>query len=403
MKTKKVTIPALRVKQNIGEFYISSISAKDLVEISYSDVRRLAKEERDVERYLGIQRPIKKTRVNQIKKYLEGNDATFPTSVIIAVDEKCVEINELQNGFLQLKLFSFTPDENTDEQAIPFGKIAKVIDGQHRIAAFLDEQENWSFDFSNENSEFEFNLSIFIGADISDQANIFATVNLAQTKVNKSLVYDLTGLSKTSSPYKTCHNVAVLLDGEKSSPFFERIKRLGVATPGRSKEPLTQQSFVESLVRFISPDPLDDRNKLLDGKRLSRAELSTLRKCPFRNLFLDGKDAEIAKIIYNYFNAVCQKWPNSWNNIQSTGNLLPRANAFKALMKFLKDDVYPEIVGDDFGEIPTTQDFLPFLNKADLKDSDFTARNFSPGSSGQSAFLKVLRGELSRTDILEPH
>ena len=72
-------------------------------------------------------------------------------------------------------------------------------------------------------------------------------------------------------------------------------------------------------------------------------------------------------------------------------------------MKFLKDDVYPEIVGDDFGEIPTTQDFLPFLNKADLKDSDFTARNFSPGSSGQSAFLKVLRGELSRTDILEPH
>lgn len=100
---------------------------------------------------------------------------------------------------------------------------------------------------------------IFIGADVAEQANIFATVNLAQTKVNKSLVYDLTELAKTQSPHKSCHNVAVVIDREESSPLFRRIKRLGTATPGRKHEPLTQAAFVESLVKFISGDPTQDR------------------------------------------------------------------------------------------------------------------------------------------------
>jgi hypothetical protein len=39
-------------------------------------------------------------------------------------------------------------------------------------------------------------------------------------------VYDLTELAKTRSPHKTCHDVAVVLDNESSSPFYQRIKRL---------------------------------------------------------------------------------------------------------------------------------------------------------------------------------
>ena len=86
------------------------------------------------------------------------------------------------------------------------------------------------------NQSFEVNVAIFIGVDIADQAAIFSTVNLAQTKVNRSLVYDLFEYSKTRSPEKTCHDVAVLLDRVPESPFFEKIKRLGVATEGRFGE-----------------------------------------------------------------------------------------------------------------------------------------------------------------------
>lgn len=389
--------PVLKVSQPIGDFYIASIDAEDLVDISYRDVRRLAKDQRDVEKYLGIQRPIKPQRIKEIKKYIEGNDATFPTSVILAVDEKCAEFKDNEDGTGVLMLHEYETEDPENEESIPFDKVAKVIDGQHRIAAFMDENDNWNFEFDDR--KFFINVSIFIGADISEQANIFATVNLAQTKVNKNLVYDLTELSNHPSPHKTCHNVSVMLDRETSSPFYERIKRLGTATPGRVHEPLTQAAFVEELVRFISTDPVDDRNKLLAGKSIPKANEKELTKTPFRNLFLRGAETDIAEILYNYFGAVRRKWPNSWASIDRKGNLLPRSNAFKALMKYLRYDVYLDLVGDEIGRIPTEDEFFPYFDRIECRDDDFTTRNFSPGSGGQSAFLKLLRGQVKISDL----
>jgi DGQHR domain-containing protein len=397
MNVKSLSFPALKVRQPIGEFYIASIAAKDLVEISYADVRRLASEQRDVERYLGIQRPVNPSRIKAIKQYIEGGDATFPTSVIIAVDQKCAEFDN-ETNILTLKPFDPSDNNIEDEDNIPYEKIAKVLDGQHRIAGFMDEKDNWCFEY--EEKDFDINLSIFIGADISEQANIFATVNLAQTKVNKSLVYDLTDLAKTKSPYKTCHKVAVALDGHEQSPLHKRIKRLGVATPGRNHEPLTQASFVESLVKFISANPAQDRNDLMDGKKLKIASQDELRKLPFRNLFIEDKDLDISEIIYNYFSAIRMKWPTAWEAIDQKGNLLPRSNAFKAFMKFLKEDVYLDIVGRNVGSIPRIDDFYPYFDKVTLSDKDFTTRNFAPGSGGQSTFLKILRNEISLEEIL---
>ena len=399
MEKFSLKLPVLKVDQPIGVFFIASMKAKDLVSISYSDVRRLAKDRRDLEKYLGIQRPVSPSRIKQIKRYIEGPDATFPTSVILSVDEKCAELEEIDDGLGYLTLQPFLSDDEGVEASIDTKKIAKVIDGQHRIAAFMDEKENWTFDDDTRN--FDINVAIFVGADVAEQANVFATVNLQQTKVNKSLVYDLTELAKTPSPFKTCHNVAVVLDAEKSSPFHERIKRLGTATPGRKKEPLTQQSFVESLVKFVSADPVADRNQLLEGRRLKKADLNTLKERPFRNLFIDGNELDIAEILFNFFDAVREKWPNSWEAINVTGNLLPRSNAFQALMRYLKDDVYLSLVGDDIGRIPSKQEFMPFFDNIDLRDEACTARNFGPGRGGQSTFLKLLRGQLTLDEIVE--
>ncbi len=392
-------LPVLRVSQPIGDFYIASMLASDLVEISYSDVRRLVKDQRDLERYLGIQRPVSPKRIRDIKKYLEGRDATFPTAVIVAVDERCAEYKHKSESEGVLTLRPYQPDADSDDDPIPYEKIAKVIDGQHRIAAFMSDDDNDRFEFDN--GDFDINLSIFIGADVAEQANIFATVNLAQTKVNKSLVYDLTELATKRSPHKSCHNVAVVLDGEETSPLFHRIKRLGTATPGRAYEPLTQAGFVESLVKFLSGDPVEDRNQLLAGKKLKTATNEELEKCPFRNLFIEKKDLDIAEILFNYFTAVEKKWPKSWNASRESKNLLPRSNAFKAFMKFLKDDVYLEIVGQEYGWIPEVDEFAKYFKPIKVTDKDFNTQNFVPGSGGQSTFLKMLRREITLDDMVE--
>ncbi len=391
INSKKLEVNVLKVQQPIGDFYIASLNALELVEIAYTDVRRLVTEERDVEKYLGVQRPLSSKRVKEIKKYVCSPDATFPTSVIIAIDERCVTYNPKSNMLL---LEPYIAIDEPSEESIPYNKIARVLDGQHRIAGFIQNEE---FDKTN---PFDINVAIFVGADISDQANIFATVNLAQTKVRKSLVYDLTELAETKSPYKTCHNVAVALDSIDTSPFYSRIKRLGVATPGRKHETLTQATFVESLVKFISINPTSDRNMLLEGKSLPAATKEELIKCPFRNLFIEDNDFDIAEILYNYFEAVRIKWPDSWNAV-GTKNLLPKSNAFKAFMRYLKEDVYIELVGEDnIGKIPSVSDFEPFFENVRLSDSDFNSQNFIPGGEGQATFLKILRDEIKLDEFI---
>jgi DGQHR domain-containing protein len=132
--TELLSVQAQVVEQPIGQFFIASIPARQLVEIAFADIRRL--HDRDIERYLGIQRPLKEARVNAIRRYILGSDSTFPTAIIISIDEKCAEYDE-QEGMLSL--YPAPASEDADE--VPFKKIAQILDGQHRLAGFLDEHE----------------------------------------------------------------------------------------------------------------------------------------------------------------------------------------------------------------------------------------------------------------------
>lgn len=396
MDKDSVSLSVIEVNQRIGKFYIASIGAQDLVRIAHFDARRI--ELRDVERYIGIQRPLDDKRVKQIKEYLKSPDASFPTGVVLSIDERCADFDE--DGHIILTPFVSEFDDEMME-SIPLDKVAKILDGQHRIAAFIDKNGDFDLDLWNiVGGRFDFNVNVFVGLDIDEQANIFATVNLAQTKVNPSLAYDLQGLSKTRSPFKTCHQVAVALDSvDPSSPLFERIKRLGVKTKGRvSSEPLTQAAFVESLVKFISDKPFQDRVDFLNNKTPPLANEEELKKLPFRNLFLQNKDTDIALIIYNYFIAVKETWSQAWEATNAEGNILPRSNAFKALMRYLKN-IYPELVNYNYGQVPTKEELIDALSHIAATDEDFTSGNFRPGSGGESAFYRLLTGQITMADL----
>jgi DGQHR domain-containing protein len=338
------SFPCIRVKQPIGEFFIGSMDCKKLCDISYFDVRRIMQEEREIETYLGIQRPLNKKRVKEIAEYVKTVDASFPTSIILAIPSMCASYDD---DMKEMTLSNYL--EGSEEEHILYRQIAKVLDGQHRIEGLQDYS----------GPIFELNISIFVDIDIAEQAYIFSTVNLAQTKVNKSLVYDLFDLAKSRSPQKVCHNIAVALDSHSASPFYQRIKRLGVSTRGRFGETLTQATFVQSLMKYISKEENIDRDIYKRKRTPKKIDDEASKQLIFRNMMIDEKDVEITDIVFNYFDAVRERWPEAWN-ASGRGIMLNKTNGFKGLMRFLRV-AYLSLT--DPGGVPMKEEFFEILIK----------------------------------------
>lgn len=377
------SVNALQVRQPLGEFFIASMPSKKLCEIANFDVRRMLKE-RDIETYLGIQRPLSQHRVDELQRYVRTVDACFPTAIILAVEGRSAVFDSSTNKL------TLRNDPNPEDGFDPiyYRNIAKVLDGQHRIAGLMEYPKD----------DFQVNVSIFVDIDIEDQAYIFSTVNLAQTKVNRSLAYDLAELTKTPSPQKTCHNIAVALDQLATSPLHHRIKRLGTATPGRTIELLTQATFVESLMPFISSTPTLDRDILKRGLKLSPPSPAEIEKHPLRPFFVNHEDLKIADVIFRYFSAVQDRWPTAWNSDEK-GVILNRTNGFRALMRALKpicNTLKPHKT------LPSKDDFSELFKKVNIQDNEFTVDNFKPGTSGESLlYTKLVEGmALSNQKVL---
>jgi len=360
-----IEFKCLEVRQPIGTFYVGVMDFSEVLQISYADVRRI--ELREVEIVLGIQRPLSDKRVDEIRKYVRTLDATFPTGVILAVDQWGE--NEEQNAI-------YDQDRGVMKVRKDI-RVAKIIDGQHRIAGLLNY----------EGPPFQLNVTLFIDMDVEDQAMVFATINLTQTKVNKSLVYDLYDFAVARGPQKTAHNIAKLLNSQANSPLQGRIKILGKAT-GKPYEYLTQASFVERLMVYISKDPQQDRDDMKRGKRPHRATPTgeTEGLLIFRNMFLDARDEEIALVLWNYFGAVAERWKEAWNSVE-VGFVLNRTTGFAGLMRFLPI-AYLKVSKP--GGVPKKGEFEKVFAPIEIADAEFHKDIFLPGTGGEKRLFEAL-------------
>jgi DGQHR domain-containing protein len=370
---RALSLKVLPISQPIGDFFIGVLPSDQLCEITDFDVRRLVGE-RGFETYLGIQRPLDSKRVKQIQQYVQTKDACFPAGVILSVASRCASYNEADGS---LELHNFFDEENPGED-VHYRAIAKVIDGQHRIEGLKRYV----------GPIFQVGVSIFIGIDVAEEGYVFSTVNLAQTKVNRSLATDLYELATTDSPQKLCHNVAVTLDEEEGSPFYHRIKRLGVATQGRFDETLTQATVYDMLMPYLSKDPVKDRDLYLRGKKAEKASSLESRKLIFRNMFIEGQELEIVDIIWNYFDAVRLCWPEAWNS-NRRGNILNKTNGFRALMRFLRL-AYLAVV-QKIGDVPTAEQFKRIFDRMDLNPDEFNSELYLPGTGGEAHLFRVFK------------
>ena len=356
MNELPIQFNCIQVTQPIGTFYVGAIEAGDLLGISFADVRRI--EDQDIDKYLGIQRELSQPRIKELREYVRTIDATFPTSIIIAISSENAVFDQ-EKMIMQIK-------RNAG--------VARIIDGQHRIAGLGDYQRR----------NFQLNVTVFVDMDLEDQAMVFATINLKQTKVSKSLAYDLYEFTKSRSQQKTCHNVAKLLNKKEDSPFRNKIKILGVAT--NLEETLTQATFVDKLIGYISKNPMQDRDVLKRGDRPAMAGIQESRRLIFRNMFLDERDAEIADVLWQYFKAIETRWPVAWPTLYR-GNILNRTTGFSALMRFLRE-AYLNLV--EPGSLVTMTQFLGIFAQIDLNDEHFNSEKYKTGTGGEASLYNDL-------------
>lgn len=410
-KIEYIELPYIEVTQPIGSFIICSMAWQNIIDISYADIRKITEssENNDLDNYLGIQRTVSKNRTKDISQYVTNIDATFPTSIILHIKSKSLFFN---GELIEIYDDQFIEDNSENIKEIKniftseYGKIkirkddriAKILDGQHRIEGFREAINKGEII-----TKFDFNVTIFVDLDLDDQAQIFSVINKAQTKVNKSLVYDLYEYAKNRSPQKTAHDIVRVLNKSKQSAFYRKIKILGTS---QDAETIAQATLAELIIDCISKNPMEDRDKLKKQSLFGRSglnkesDINEIKRRIFRNLFIAEKDEIIYKIINNYFNAIAEKWPRAWKNdpiIEK--NIISKSTGIIAFFRFLRY-LYNEI-GQRDSEI-SKETFLKIFNQIPIDDVEFNTDKYKPGSSGQSLLFKDLVGfhEKNRKPIL---
>lgn len=373
----------IKVTQPLGDFFIGKMRFEDLLKIAFADVRRIERDEQTgYESYFGIQRKLSENRVKEISEYVTTLDATFPSSILLAIEEYSIDNYTLETSDIPNIIF----DNKTNMLKIKEeGNIAHIIDGQHRVFGLKKALDSGGL-FSQNIKDFELVVTIFVNMDDENQALVFSTINKAHTKVNKSLVYDLFDLAKTRSPQRTVHNIVKLLNEREGSPFKDKIKMLGFADD-TSKETIAQATLAELILGYISKNPMLDRDYLKREKAIEKYSANDINKYFFRNWFISQEDAKIARLVWNYFKVVEEKWEFAWHD---NSKILSKSTGIISLMRFLRDIVnYLK----SYDRIVSIEEFRNVFKNINLTDKDFTNDEYKSGGVGQSKLYNKLKND----------
>lgn len=318
-----VVVPALKVDQQLGTYYVAVLPAQLLLETCYSDRLRAIAEPDGVSYKLdGTQRGLDPERLSSIARYISRVDSAFPNSIILAANfseaDGTIEEDSSKRWCVKQDASGmFSLIIPTSE------KLAAVIDGQHRLFSFA------LVDKDIPRLDTQLICSLFLDLPKPYQAQLFATINSTQKPVPKSLTYELFGYNISDedadhwSPDKLAVFLSRKLNAEENSPLKGRIiiapendfligeskdQSVGENPVIKSKKwKLSMATIVEGILRLISSNPKRDTSDLLTPSPKPRSELRRgvrSDKSPLRDMYIDGNDQMIHLIIKNYLTAV---------------------------------------------------------------------------------------------------
>lgn len=278
--------------------------------------------------HIEYQRRVDESRLNEISRFIEQSiicsnkgitAPIFPTSIILAADNEWINFDDAFPGKL------------IEMQEIPQGTL--IVDGQHRFFGMLKlynkAKEERSL-FNETSSEivnyldnYYFNCTILVNYDLWEQAQVFASVNFNQKKVNKSLFYDIYGINLPNNNYITipkqneiyiAHQLVKHLDSSEKSPFKGFVRMLG-----KGKGFISQAFLVECFMKLLSENGIwaDTVSILKETGKLN-------------NFAANELTAYLAAIRFTFIDY----WPE---DTMAKPSLLCKTTGIGAVMQFLPD------------------------------------------------------------------
>lgn len=341
-------IPFLTIMQPIGTFYMTSIKASDLVNIVKVIPRSVSNE--------GVQRNLSSIRVNEIAKFANETDATFPTAIIVSISHNSkIKIDEGKKEFIV---------EDGDY-------IGNIIDGQHRLAGLMK---------SGKAGRFELPVVFMFDLTLEEEAYVFSVINSKQTTVTPSLIFDLFGLSSVRSPQRTAHEIARTLNMREDSPFYMRLRMLGKKNENQENATLSQGTFVMSILSLICVKSEIRQRPMLEG-----FDLEPINSMPFRRFYIQKRDDIILRVILNCFTALKEVFPNYWK--MPDKNILWKSTGFGGVVKSLNALVNLGINQKTLKKEFFIQCFEKAKKHLEKENVELTGKNFPGGGEQQQRRL----------------
>lgn len=394
IKNNFLELNALKVSQPLGSFFVVSIPAEKLLEVTFSEPMKYIDSKGNVQ---GSQRVKDEKRLKEIATYIETVEMAFPNSIILSANYNQFGVLKEDN---QDRWRIESSEDGTFKLIIPKNiKLAAVIDGQHRLNAFEFVKDKSKL------KEIELLCSIYFDLPNSYQAFLFATINSNQKKVDRSLALEQFGYNVDDEPAKswTPEKFAVFLsrklntDNEKSK-LYKHIKVAPLNVDKLFIENIQESwvvstaTVVDGITSLISTNPKRDRvlmqqKNWLSGR--SRELISEIKDpSPLRKLFLDLYDQKIYDIIIDYLKVVDELyWQKASKNsyIIKTVGVQALFDVLKGILKSI--NINPESI-IDFKEI-----------LKDTENLDFSDRFFQSSGIGRSRIRNSINLKLGTLNI----
>ncbi|WP_394899948.1 DGQHR domain-containing protein [Clostridium butyricum] len=389
-------INVIKINQNDNIFYVGKMKAIDLIKIATTKVRS-GKSLDEYKNYLNeidesikekidegdvwylkdlgedpnVQRKKSKKRLIEIGEYITNADSLFPNSIIVNLTLR----DKYEKDDIARYIKVYDNYIEFDESNV----IASIIDGQHRLGGFkyTSQNENERKDYLE---RYEMIVTIMIGLEIPQQAELFATINGKQTPVNKSILYDLQGVSeKEYTELVTAHLITKWFNIHEKSPLRGKIKMLG-----SGEGTISQSALVDSILPLIEDKDLKFDN--LDYRK-------NLIIPVFRKYFLKSDTSYIMKNLYNYFKAFKHVFPDEWNyklkRSDETKYILNKTTGIGAILM-----AYPSIYCYLFSiKDYSYEKLVELIEKVKCNGVEFSSNKYKGGSKQTQKDLAI--------DILE--